>query len=570
MWTSPAPIRRAPLAFRTRGADTRRDADGAVTARRTPAAGLGVDDLVIAAPAAVIALTLAARWSGGWLLLLDWSPGPRWAPWTGPRLPVGSGLQFVVGAVAALDPALLGWLVPACGVVVAYAGGVRLAQAWRGPDGAPPSAAALAVAGCVAAANPFVVSRAFAGQIGVLWGYAALWWLTAALLRAVDEDGPRSWIVPGLWLAAATASTVHMVVIGLVPVVAAGGLLHRRRDARTAVGRTLATVTVGIGVTGVWLLPRLIGSAEGLGDPGGAAAAHAFSSGGSISSLWARAAGGAAFWRPLPDGALVASGVLVAAAWAATALAWRRGAGHSRDARHLLVGCAVMAVLAAHLGRGPTTDAWAWMIDHLWPAGLLREPGKLTMLAVMAPACGAAAFVDGLRGAGRTRAVAVVVALGAATIVWFGITDRAAPTSYPAEWSAARAATDTDDCPIAVLGDGAYTNPGFTGGRVVAHPMRHFLGPRAVVSDDAGIPGIEARRATGDAERWARRANRRSLHGDGPAPRATAAGRAGLGWVVVDRPVDRPSLVADLADGGFAVVRVTDRVGVWRVPGGCA
>lgn len=581
MWTTPAPGR-APAALRSRLAgDPGRAAApvGAASDRSAPGSRRPtLDDVVVAAPAALIALVLALRWSGGWLLLLDWAPGPRWEPWTGPRLPVGAALRSVVGAVAAVDPALLGWLLPTGGVLVAYAGGVRLAAGWRGPDGAPPAPVALAVAGCVAAANPFVAARAFAGQIGVLWGYALAWWLVSSLVGSVERRGLRAAVVPGLWLAATAACTVHMALIGLIPVVAAGGLLHRRHDVRTAVSRTLTTVGVGAALTAAWLVPSIAAGSHGVGDPGGRAAAQAFASGGPLTTLWARAAGGAGFWRALPPGALVASGLVVAAAWVATVVAWRRGAGHSRDLRHLLLGCAVVAVAAAHVGRGPTADAWSWLVENFWPAGLLREPGKLTMLAVMAPACGAAAFVDGLlerstaeRPHRRPVAYAVLVAAVAATAaVWLSISGLTSPSAYPTEWATARSLAGADDCPIAVAGDGAYTNPGFTGGRVVAHPARHYFGPRAIVSDDPGIDGIRPRRPDTAAQRWTQQVNDRWMWDQGRRPRSGDATAAGVGWVLVDRPVDRPHIVKELGRGGFEPALLVDRVGLWRAAGGCS
>lgn len=521
-------------------------------------------------PLALIAL-FANRWSNGWLLLLDTSPGPRSAPWSGPDLPVGIGLKMLVGAVAALDPALVGWAIPTAAVVVAYAGGHRLAQRWCGPRGQRISGAAAIVGGCVAAANPFVAARLYSGQIGVLWGYAVLWWLVAATLTALEDSRWRAWIAPGVWLAIGAAATVHMAVIGSIPI-AIAGIVHMRRHGRGAgAARAGLALVLGAAITAAWLVPLIASGRGELGEAGGARAAHAFASGGPATTLWLRALGGAGFWRPLPGGALTVFGVLVALAWGATAIAWRHGSGHSRDTRHVLVLSAFAAVAFVYLGRGPVSSAWSWSVAHLWPAGLLREPGKLVMLAVLAPACGAAVATQRLierhRTAGRALVTGSVVAV---LVAWGGLADHLEPSRYPAEWTAARAVTDADECAIAVLGDGAYTNPGFTGGRVVAHPARGFLGPRAVVSNDAQMAGIGPREPQNDSERWATATNARYLDDNGIAPTATDAGEAGVGWVFVDRPVDRPALAADLSAGDFEPAYRTDRVDVWRVPGGCA
>lgn len=530
---------------------------------------------VAAVPPLMLVIVAAIRWSNGWLLLLDSSPGPRSAPWSGPDLPVGIGLRSVVGLVTAIDPSLVGWIVPTGAVVAAYAGGFHLVRQWRGPQGERLGEAAAIVGGCIAAANPFVAARLYSGQIGVLWGYAALWWLVAALLRGLDTDDRRSRLGPGLWLAAAAAATVHMVVIGAVPILVAGVVAARRHGRRTAMTQTARSIAIGLGTTAVWLVPLLIRRSGSIGEAGGERAAHAFASGGPESTLWLRAAGGAAFWRPLPAGSLTFFGVFAALGWLGTAAAWNHGRGHSRDLRRLLLATALVGVVAVYAGHGVLAAAWSWSVTHLWPAGLLREPGKLAMLAVLVPACGAAVavhrFLSEHRRAGPAIVAVVVVAFVA---VWADFSQRLVPSDYPAEWVDARSAADSDSCPIAVLGDGAYTNPGFTDGRVVAHPARGFLGPRSIVSNDAQMPGLRPRPAVTASERWSGSTNARylDLSGEtaGPAPDAGDAAEAGIGWVFVDRPADRPLLVAELDAGGFEAAYASDRAGMWRVPGGCA
>lgn len=524
-----------------------------------------------------VATVFVTRWSSGWLLLLDWAPGPGTTPGSGPGLPVGIGVRWFVDLLAALEPRIVGWVPPATAVLATYAGGCAVARRRPGTDGRPLGWAAATVGGCVAVANPFVASRLYVGQIGVLWGFAAFLFLVASLMRSVDRDGWRAWLPPGLWLTAAAAATVHLAVIGVVPVIFAAVVVHRRRGWRTVWTRTAATLGVATLLTSAWLVPDLLRRGASLGTAGGDGAAAAFRSGGPLSTLWARGLGGAGFWRPLPAGSLTVVGVVVALAWAATFVAGRHGRGHSREARWLLAALAAVAAVAVYAGRGPLADVWAALVEHVWPVGLLREPGKLAMLALPAPIAGAAAATQALADRiGAAGIVAAATAAGAAVVAVAGLVLLTAllPTSrYPAEWWAAADAAAADECPIAVLGDGAYTTPGFTGARVVANPARGFFGERALVSADAGVKGLVPPPPANRAERWAAEINAALLGGTSPSAvvgidpqRATGAG---VGWVFVDRPVDRPALASALDRAGFEPVVATDRAGLWRTDGGC-
>jgi len=236
-----------------------------------------------------------------------------------------------------------------------------------------------------------------------------------------------------------------------------------------------------------------------------------------------------------------------------------------------LAGLAAVAVLAVLVGQGPTAAAWARAVEELWPAGLLREPGKALMLALLLPACGAAVAANRLLDHRRNLGLAAIGVVAATSVAaWIAFTGPIGASAYPREWTEARAVADIDDCPFAVLGDGAYVNAGFTGDRIVAHPARWFFGPRAVVSNDAEMPGLRPRPPETAPQRWAGEVNDRYLHDDGPAPRAADAADAGVGWVFVDRPVDRPDLGLELAAGGFELAYRSDRADLWQVPGGCS
>jgi hypothetical protein len=198
------------------------------------------------------------------------------------------------------------------------------------------------------------------------------------------------------------------------------------------------------------------------------------------------------------------------------------------------------------------------------------------MLALLLPACGAAAATQRLlvgRWSLRPSARSIGVGVAVLSVVmmlwtWSTLAGSLRTSDYPAAWETARAAVSVDECAIAVLGDGAYTDPGFTDGRIVTDPARGFFGDRAVVSFDPQLKGIEPRPARTRAERWSAGVNDRYLDGQAPEADPRAASRAGIGWVFVNRPADRTGLADALTADGFTPVLVSDWAGLWQAPGG--
>lgn len=528
----------------------------------------------LAAASVSSAALLTYRWRSGWLLLLDWTPGPLSARWPPISVPTGPLVGLTASAAISAAPQMAGWALVVLALPATYWGAVRLARRWRSPAGAPLSFAAASVAGAVAVANPFVAARVYSGQIGVLWGYAALWWLLASLVARYEIRGWRAWAAPALWLAVAAACTLHMAVIASVPVIAGYALRARRVGRRAAVSVTVSTFAAAAALTALWFVPFLIVGGDRLGSPGRREALEAFNYDGSVLELLVSTTVGGGFWRPLPPGMLLWFNLVAVVAWLLALAGFRWGAGWSRDLRLLLGCCVVVALGGVLLSRGPWAVLWLGVVESFPPAGLLREPGKWAMLALPFAACAAAAAAEqaSQRRAATLVAPLVALALSAASFAgWMQLSNWVGPSTYPTEWHAARAATAADQCMVAVLGAGAYTDPGFTGGRIVADPAAGFFGPRAAVSRDPRLPGLEPKPARNSAEEWVASMNTTYLAGEPLNPLLdpeTAAG-AGVGWVFVNRPVDHQRIGLMLNQTGFSAVYETPRAGVWRVPGGC-
>jgi hypothetical protein len=499
-------------------------------------------------------------WRHDWLLLLDWAPGPNAAAPMGPVPSLVSWLASGLGNA-------VGWLPVALALPVAGVGAALASLELRADRavGWP----AVAIATSAAVANPFVVARLYAGQVGVLWAYALLFWLVRSVLRGIERPSPRAGVVVGLLWAACIAATVHAAAIAAVPV-SAGVWLHRRRfgtqAALTAGARALG---VAVAVTVAWAVPWFFANPPV--DPRGSDAAAVFLTRGTGADAWFGAILGGGFWRPLP------SGLQGPTVWVAVLLtvmcvcAIGAGRGWARDSRRLLWPTAALGASLALLGHGPTAAAWSWLVEHVSVVAVYREPGKWSMLPVMAAVLLAGLAADRVHRASWPAATVVALtATALSTWAMLAVTSTLRPSQYPAAWEAA-AATIDDDCRVAVFGDGAYVDPGFTNGRVVANPALGFFGERALISSDTGVEGLIAARSSSASQRWLDSVNGRYLAGsEGITPQVSAAADVGVGWLFIPRPADEPLAVADVTSAGFTLRFSQPDGGLWQTPLRCS
>jgi hypothetical protein len=216
--------------------------DGSRTARARTA-------LVASAPVllgVVLAALVCYPFFGGRLLLLDYVSGPH-----KPLLPPAAlgldgsltgGVPFAVGA--GLLDRLLGQAGSAGPAVVffplATTGAARLVRT----AGLP----ARLGASLFYAVNPFVFDRLYAGQLGLLLGYALLPFTVIALLDAARE--PHRVGRAACWAAATVMMSVHFAWI-LVPVTAAIALT---RPHRVRAILRLSAVALGVAAISAFLL----------------------------------------------------------------------------------------------------------------------------------------------------------------------------------------------------------------------------------------------------------------------------------------------------------------------------
>jgi hypothetical protein len=424
----------------------------------------GRDRALVALFGAVLAFVVVAPLTRrGWLLLLDWVPGPRRVVGAGATGPVFSlplqALHFFFGAA-------VGWMPLAIALGLACAGAAMLV------GGPWPARVA---AGVAYAWNPFVFDRIAVGQISVLAGYALMPWLARAALR-------KGAVTTGLWWAAAALCSVHFAWIGGVIVLAIA--VVRRRERRVAAGFAIA-----LAIAGAALAVLFVGAHGTVPARGTPQVLDSFATKSDVSL--GRSAGLLAeqgFWRPVVTrprddlGAAfpVIAGASIAAAGVGLVLARRRTAWVAL--------AALAGWILAHGSAGPFGFAYRFLFVHLPGFGVMREAQKWDALVCLAIAVGTGCLAARITPKLAWCVVLLPIAL-APTLAW-GLSDRIAPSHYPASWAPIRAAVDQLGGDVAVVPFEQYPEPVITGDRTVADVGPSYFGTHAIVSRDPRVPGL--------------------------------------------------------------------------------
>ena len=575
--------------------------------------------------AVLATLIVGPMMRGGWVLLLDWVTGPEvtYADRIGAGSSLPAGPVFFGGAAVLqwLFGAAVGWLLPWCTLVLAGVGAARLAGVGapeRRPSDRRPSdgwhggwrgmiSPLTAVTAYVW--NPFVHERLYAGQLGVLLGYAILPFLARAALHAFDTEGSdeiggergrgtrrgthRSCAILGATWAVGTAASIHFAVLGAVVVgatFAAVAIVRRKIRWR----ELLVGTAVVLALTGAWLLPRVSNApATGNDETVDAFATRADPHLG----LAAGVALQSGFWRPSlgePNSTsgwwfALAGGTMGGATLVGYAALWTRR-------RSLAVTGAVLGAVGWLLGQGANgiVGPLFTSLTHVPGMRVMREAGKFISLVSLATTIGLAAFAHVVAGllplhdrGGRGADQAAVARVGArlATVagrlaglavlavaalpvmpaaltpgLFWGVGGRLAAVRYPPAWFELRATLDGEDNgraagSVIVLPFIGYLNPGFTNGRIVRNPALSFFGNRVRLSDNLGVLGLEPSTATLDVEM--------ALNDPDPA---TSLAAVGVRWVICG-PTDGDWIRDSLAERPCASNRLNDFEEVRRADG---
>jgi len=438
---------------------------------------------------AVLAALVCYPFAGGRLLLLDFVSGPHQPVLPATAFGLGSGLTG--GVPLAIGFHLLDRLLGQAGSVVpaavffplATTGAARLVRTTALP--------ARLGAGLFYAVNPFVFDRLYAGQLGLLLGYALLPFAVTALLDAAQQ--PHRVGRAACWAGATVMMSEHFAWI-LVPVAAAIVLTRPRR--LLALLR-LGGVALGAAAISAYLVvPPLLAGASPAG-PLTQLASYRTRADPRV-GLLVNVAGLYGFFRPGPTEpkdlfsrwpAILAALVLIVAVGYVAVL---RDAARRRDGLAILAAGAAGFFLA--LGdQGPAGGLFRLAYEHVPGFVMMREPDKFSVLVALAYAYGFGWGIAWLTTGSHQKAatlapaaLAIALPLAYTPNLFGGLGGQVKASEVPSSWaSAARLAGDAR---VLFLPWHEYLPTPFTGRRTIANPAASYFAGTVLASQNPG-PG---------------------------------------------------------------------------------
>jgi hypothetical protein len=448
--------------------------------------------LVVSAPlllGVVLAVLVCYPFVGGRLLLLDFISGPHQPLLPAAAFGLDGGLNG--GVPLAVGFGLLDRLLGQAGSVVPVAAFFPLATTGAARLLRTAVLPARLGAGLFYAVNPFVFDRLYAGQLGVLLGYALLPFAVAALIDAAQE--PHRVGRAACWVGALVIMSEHFAWI-LVPVTAAIALT---RPHRVRASVRLGGAALGAAAISCYLLvvPVLLGTR-----PAGVLAqltAYRTQADPRV-GLLVNAAGLYGFFRPGPTepknlisgwpAVLVALVLIVAVGYVAVL----RDAAHRRDGLAILAAGVAGNFLA--LGdQGPTGGLFRLAYEHVPGFVMMREPDKFAVLVALAYAYGFGWGIAWLTSRSRQKVAQVAVAALAIVLPFAytpnllgGLGGQVKASELPSSWSiASRLAGQAT---VLFLPWHEYFPTPFTDQRVIANPATFYFAGTVLTSQNPG-PG---------------------------------------------------------------------------------
>jgi hypothetical protein len=447
--------------------------------------------LVASAPVllgVVLAALVCYPFLGGRLLLLDFISGPHQPllPATAFGLDGGltGGVPFAIG-VGLLDRLLgqAGSVVPAVVFFpLATTGAARLVR--------PAALPARLGAGFFYAVNPFVFDRFYAGQLGLLLGYALLPFAVIALLDAARE--PHRVGRAACWAGATVMMSEHFAWI-LVPVTAAIALTRPHRLRATL---RLSAAALGAAAISAYLLVAPV--LGGVSPAGALAQLSAYRTQADPRvGLLVNVAGLYGFFRPGPAEpknlvsgwpAILAALVLIVAVGYTAVL---RGPAHRRDGLAILA-AGVAGYFLALGSSGPTGGLFRLVYEHVPGFVMMREPDKFAVLVALAYAYGFGWGIAWLTNRSRHKmaqiapaALAIVLPLAYTPNLLGGLGGQVRASEPPPSWSVASRLAGPDT--VLFLPWHEYFSTPFTGRRVIANPAAYYFAGTVLTSQNPGL-----------------------------------------------------------------------------------
>ncbi len=440
------------------------------------------------------ALVVAPLTGPGWVLLLDWVPGPHTSVLPPALYGLHGGLALglpsgiTIGALVHVIGPATSWLVlalvfPVAGLSVARLVGRSL-----------PERLGAALLYCV---NPFVLERLFAGQPLILLAYGTLPLIVRSSMNAPYQRGVRR-MAPVMWIALLIAIAPQFAWIAGVVVVA---VVVWRHFAPKVLAWAAAVLSI-LAVSCLYLLVPTLGHTSAVRLPAvmlSDFATRAIPG----ANLYLSTAGLYGFWRP---GAYITPEV--AAGWPlvlAAILLVAAGGAYSairdpqrRELAVVVLSSGVAGYFLALGAQGPTGFLFRWAYLHVPFFALMREAEVFAALVVLAYAVCFGWGIGYLAGIARSRPgrwlgvmLAVALPLGYTPTMLWGLAGKVAPSRIPDSWAVADRLMGTGPGKVLFLPWHQYLAFPFTGGRVIANPAPSFFAREVIAGDNVQLPHLQ-------------------------------------------------------------------------------
>ena len=450
----------------------------------------------------VVGVLVCLPWFGrGWVIFLDWVPSPHGAILPKSLFGLAGGLiaSLPLGIV---DTGLL-HLFGSWSTVIEIVGFFVVASISIGRLASVTPAATwvrITAAQLLFCVNPFVFDRLYAGQIGILLGYALLPLGIRALIKA-RSAGWRGWLKVGLWWVVLLSCAPHFAWIFALPVAVVGLMNLGHWRVILGIGLSvlvafLATIYVlvaaGVGGVGVKVGPRNLEAFRTTADP------HL--------GLFVNVIGLYGFWRLGPTLAKqVITGwpilllVLLVVIVYGYIVHWRRAKGSWNDQQVaiLLVAIGIGGAILAMGSQGPFGWLFTWMYLHVPYFNIMREPEKFSMLLALSYAIGFGWGVEALYGSAQgksakivTIVIAGIVVLAYEPLLFWGISGQVKTSHYPSSWCAANRLMGTGNGRVLAFPWHQYLSYPFTQNRGVANLSPGFFSRPVISGDNVQLPNI--------------------------------------------------------------------------------
>ncbi len=437
----------------------------------------------------VLAALVCYPMVGGRLLLLDFVSGPHQSLLSATAFGLNGGLTGGVPLTIGfrlLDRFLgqAGSVVPAMIFLpLATTGGARLLRTAVLP--------ARLGAGLFYAMNPFVFDRLYAGQLGVLLGYALLPFAVAALIDAAQE--PHRVGRAACWVGAMVMMSEHFAWI-LVPVTAA---IFLTRPHRVWASVRLGAAALGAAAISSYLLVAPVLAGTRPAGPLTQLTAYRTQADPRV-GLLVNVAGLYGFFRPGPTEpknlfsgwpAVLAALMLIVAVGYVAVL---RDAAHRRDGLAILA-AGIAGYFLALGDQGPTGSLFRLAYEHVPGFVIMREPDKFAVLVALAYAYGFGWGIAWLTTRSRQKAAQVGVAALAIALPFAytpnllgGLGGQVKASHVPSSWSIASRLVGQDT--VLFLPWHEYFPTPFTDQREIANPAALYFAGTVLTSQNPG-PG---------------------------------------------------------------------------------